>query len=259
MVNLHLGDLPKSGTAFDLPIALGILAATERLPADALKDTVFVGEVSLDGQLRPIRGALSLAMMARRSGAKQFVLPKACASGSSRTPIKSTFEWAVLCPVVGWLRGVDNLPRPPIIRGPPPSKGRDLSEVREGQFVARRAMELAAAGGHNLIFVGPPGCGKTMLAARMPGILPKISIDESLDITRIHSAAGILPTGISLIQKRPFRAPHHSISRAGLVGGAHLRPGEVVLAHHGVLFLDEIGLICLSVLKCCGVRSNNDN
>lgn len=248
VVNLAPGDLPKSGTAFDLPIALGILAASGQVPADALRDTIFVGEVSLDGQLRPIRGALSLAMMARRLGAKQIVLPKACASEAAELDQIDVRVGSTLAEVVSFLRGTAKLPSPHIIRAQQKCTQPDLREVR-GQFVPRRAMELAAAGGHNLIFVGPPGCGKTMLASRVPGILPQLSIEESLDITRIYSAAGLLPAGIGLIQNRPFRAPHHSISRAGLMGGAHLRPSELVLAHHGVLFLDEIAEFAPSVLE----------
>jgi len=248
VINLAPADLRKSGTGFDLPIAVGILAASEQVPLDKLNGTAFLGELSLDGQLRRVRGALSVALMARARGAKRVVLPM---EGAAEAAVVSGIEVLAardLGEVGAWLRGTHALTVPATPVRPSPSTGFDLREVR-GQHDARRALEVAAAGGHNLLMVGSPGCGKSMLAARMPGILPSLSFDEAVDITRIHSVAGTLPDGRDLVTDRPFRAPHHSITSAGMVGNASLRPGEISLAHHGVLFLDEVAEFSRSVLE----------
>ena len=236
VVNLAPADVRKDGTALDLPMALGILAAAGRVPGDALASVVAVGELSLGGVLRPIRGALSLALLARRLG-RTLVLPRASADAAALVPSATVVGADTLAEVVGWLRGEHELaPVGSTETGPIPYAV-DLAEVR-GQPIARLALEISAAGAHHLLMVGPPGCGKSMLAQRLPTILPDPSFEEALEITRIHSAAGLLPEP-RLVRQRPFRAPHHSVTVAALVGDRRLRPGEVSLAHNGVLFLDE--------------------
>ena len=246
VVNLAPADLKKSGAAFDLPIAVGILAAAEQVPLERLSETCMVGELSLEGNLRPIRGALSLALMAARQGATRIILPAGCAGEASFAPDIEVLAAEDLGSVLRWLSGSDALQR--TVAAPPaelPSHN-DLAAVR-GQHRARRALEIAAAGGHNLLMIGPPGCGKTMLASRLPSILPALDFREAIDITRIHSAAGLSRGG--LVVQRPFRAPHHSISTAGMIGSAALQPGEISLAHNGVLFLDEVPEFSRSVLE----------
>ncbi|MEC7945984.1 MAG: YifB family Mg chelatase-like AAA ATPase [Myxococcota bacterium] len=248
VVNLAPADLRKTGTGFDLPIAVGILAASGQVPSTLLPDTAFAAEVSLAGRLRRSKGALPLALMARAQGFQRLVLSQGDAAEAAVVPGIDVLGATDLASVVSWMRGEGQL-RPPSPRcrstgGSAP----DLQEVR-GQARARRALEVAAAGGHNLLLVGSPGCGKTMLAARMPGILPSLCFDEAVDVTRVYSAAGLLPAGNGLLCQRPFRAPHHSITAAGMVGTATLQPGEVSLAHHGVLFLDEVAEFRRSVLE----------
>ncbi|MCB9779973.1 MAG: YifB family Mg chelatase-like AAA ATPase [Alphaproteobacteria bacterium] len=249
VVNLAPADVRKVGTGFDLPIAVGILAASGQVAHERLDDTVFFGELSLEGQLRGLRGALPAALMARDAGFRRIVLPADCAGEAAVVEGVEVLAADHLADVVAWLDGSRPLPagRPtaPTVPAEPPL---DLSEVR-GQHRARRALEIAAAGGHNLLLVGAPGCGKTMLAARMPGILPALGFEESIDITRVWSVAGLLGDGRGLVTQRPFRAPHHTISAAGMVGSATLRPGEVSLAHHGVLFLDELPEFSRHVLE----------
>ena len=239
VVNLAPADLRKEGTAFDLPIAVAILAASEQVPADRLDGTLFVGELSLDGELRRVNGALSLALMAAREGWTRIVLPAACAAEAAQVQGLEVLAAERLTDVTAWLQGGEPLPAARPLPFQADNAAPDLREVR-GQHRARRALEVAAAGGHNLLLMGPPGCGKTMLASRMPSILPSLTFDESIDITRIWSVAGALPPGHGLVTRRPFRAPHHSITVAGMGGSATLRPGEVSMAHHGVLFLDEL-------------------
>lgn len=239
VVNLAPANLPKVGTAFDLPIAIGILFADGQVSGEKIPNTIFMGELSLDGELRPIDGAIALAIAASEFGAKRIVLPAECAAEASVINDIEVLSASNLIDVINWLDGHNELPpataKPNVVKVNP----FDLSEVR-GQYRARRALEIAAAGGHNLLMIGSPGCGKTMLAARMPTILPALTAKEAIEITRIHSVAGILPRGSGLTGARPFRSPHHSISAAGLVGNARLKPGEVSLAHNGVLFLDEL-------------------
>ena len=240
-ISLPPADLPKQGSGFDLPIAVGLLAATGLVPSPALRGLWAVGELGLGGDLRPVRGVLASALAARRSGAATLLVPAPNLAEAALVPGLAVAGATTLTEVSGWLRCTTALPPPTESRRPPPAHIDDLADVR-GQPLARRALEIAAAGGHNLLLVGPPGGGKTMLARRLVGLLPDLGRDESLEVTQVLSAAGLLGPDAGLVTARPYRAPHHTVSVAGLVGGGSRipRPGEVSLAHHGVLFMDEL-------------------
>lgn len=236
VVNLAPADLRKEGPALDLPIALSLLQAQSALPVGCLRDALVIGELALNGELRPVRGALSFAILARQAGLGRILAPEtnhaelALLEGIEHVPLRSLVE------AVAYLRGSFRpvLPRAAGSARPAPHS-LDLADVR-GQMQGVRALEVAASGGHNLLLTGPPGTGKSMLASRLPGLLPPLTDEEALEVTRISSAAGQQPGG--LVREAPFRAPHHSISASALLGGR--RPGEITLAHNGVLFLDEV-------------------
>ena len=253
-VNLAPADLRKEGPAYDLPIAMALLILTEQVPAD-LEGMLFLGELSLDGSVRHVNGMLPMAHLACELGYKSIFVPQVDAPEAALVEGLDVYPVDTLGRLAAHFRDyhpIEPFRATPNLDADPPTYACDLQDIK-GQEMVKRAFEVAAAGGHNMLMSGPPGAGKTLLARSLPSILPRMILAEALDVTRIYSVADMLPGDIPLIRQRPFRAPHHTISHAGLVGGGHWpRPGEISLAHRGVLFLDELpefGQHTLEVLR----------
>jgi magnesium chelatase family protein len=254
VINMSPADIRKEGSAYDLPLAIGILASSETIKAEKLSDYLIMGELSLDGSILPIKGALPIAIMAKEQGFKGFILPSENAREAAVVEGLEVFGVDNICQVARFFNGELELETTTVNIGEEFLKGQstfelDFSDVK-GQENVKRALEVAAAGGHNLIMIGPPGAGKSMMAKRLSSILPPFTMEEALETTKIHSVAGKLEKGISLMSHRPFRSPHHTISDVVMVGGgSYPQPGEISLAHNGILFLDELPEFNRSVLE----------
>jgi magnesium chelatase family protein len=253
LVNLSPADVRKAGPAFDLAIALALIAIDEQIDRLALQGFIALGELALDGKLQPVTGILPMVLGARNAGFHKLIVPAANADEAALVDGIDLYPVDTLAAAVAVIAGNGLKWRrhtmPPSLDAPGSDTHGDLADVR-GQLAAKRALEIAAAGGHNLLLVGPPGCGKTMLARRLPSILPPMSLPEALEVTKIYSVAGYLTGNAGIVRSRPFRFPHHTISQTALVGGGALaKPGEISLAHHGVLFLDELPEFARSAIE----------